>query len=127
MEKKEQKRKSILPDVIVISAIAFVTLLLLLFSFLSKRSGDYAIVEINGAEVGRYSLYENGRFPLNGGTNVLIIEHGTARLEESNCPDHTCERTGKVSYVGQTIICLPNRLSITVKGNDVGGGVDLIS
>ena len=83
-------------------------------------------MEVDGAVVGRYPLSVDGVFVLNGGTNVLIIEEGTARLVESHCPDRTCELTGRVRYVGQTIVCLPNRLSVTVTG-DTQNGVDFVS
>lgn len=127
MKKKEQTGKSILPDVIVISAILAITLLLLLFSFLLRSKGNTVVVEIDGTVVCSYPLSEDGVFPLNGGTNTLIIENERARLENSDCPDHTCERTGKIGFVGQTIVCLPNRLSVTVKGEAKDSGVDLIS
>ena len=103
-------------DIIVIAAILALSLLLVLVMTLTKEPGAVAVVEIDGVVAGEYSLDVEGTFPLNGGTNVLVIEDGTAYLNYSNCPDHTCERTGKIHYVGQTIICLPNRLSITIKG-----------
>jgi hypothetical protein len=83
-------------------------------------------VEINGTVAGEYPLDIPGVFSLNGGSNVLVIENGEAYLNYSNCPDHTCEKTGKLRYVGETIVCLPNKLSVTVKGS-TDGGVDLVS
>ncbi len=113
-------------DVIVIATILALSLLLVLVMTLTKKQGAVALVEIDGVVAGEYSLDVEGTFPLNGGTNVLVIEGGTAYLSYSNCPDHTCEKTGKIRYVGQTIICLPNRLSITIKG-EASDGVDLVS
>ena len=113
-------------DIIVISVIIAVSLLLLLILNISKKEGAVAVVEIDGNTVAKYPLSTSGEYPLNGGTNVLIIEDGTACVCYSSCPDHTCERTGKVRYVGQTIVCLPNRVSITIKGG-ADNGVDLVS
>jgi hypothetical protein len=113
-------------DIIIVAAILLVSIVLLLIITLSKEEGSFAVVEINGVVVAEYSLDKNGVYPLNGGTNVLVIENGVAYLNYSSCPDHTCERTGKIKYVGQAIICLPNELSITIKGN-AEGGVDLVS
>jgi hypothetical protein len=114
-------------DIIIISAILLISLLLLLVVMLSKEEGSAVVVEIDGMTVATYSLDQNGEYSLNGGTNVLVIEDGKAYLNYSNCPDHTCERTGKIRYAGQTIVCLPNRLSITVRGEMGNQGVDLIS
>ena len=122
----ENVKRKFRADVIVISIILLISLLALLLTFLLRKPGAYAVVEINGAVAAEYPLSENGVFVLNGGTNTLVIENGEVYLKNSDCPDHTCERTGKVRYVGQTIVCLPNRLSVTVKGNAVGG-VDLVS
>lgn len=113
-------------DIIVISAILLISLVLLLIVMLSKEEGEVAVVEINGTVVATYSLQQNGEYSLNGGTNVLVIEDGKAYLNYSNCPDHTCEKTGKIQYVGQSIICLPNKITITVKG-EAEGGVDFVS
>lgn len=121
-----QTKKKYRLDIIVISAILFISVLLLLVMTLTKKEGSFAVVEINGVTVGEYPLNQNGEYPLNGGTNVLVIENGTAYLNYSNCPDHTCEKNGKIKYVGQTIVCLPNKVSITVTG-DAEGGVDLVS
>lgn len=126
MEKQTGSIKKYRLDIIVISAILLVSVSLLLIMTLSKKEGAVAVVEIDGKTVAEYSLAVNGEYSLNNGTNVLVIENGQAYLNYSNCPDHTCEITGKIHYVGQTIVCLPNKLSITVKGN-AEGGVDLVS
>ena len=122
----ENEKKSLRADVIVISVILLIALLFVVFTIVLRKPGSVAVVEINGAVAGEYSLSKDGIFVLNSGTNTLVIENGEAYLIDSDCPDHTCERTGKIRYVGQTIVCLPNRLSVTVKGNS-DGGVDLVS
>ena len=113
-------------DILLIALLVVLSLAFLLIRVLTQVEGAIAVVEVDGTVVGSYPLSVDGRFVLNGGTNVLIIEDGTARLVESHCPDRTCEQKGKVSYVGQTIVCLPNRLSVTVTGES-DNGVDLVS
>lgn len=113
-------------DILIIGAILLVSLVLLLVMTLTQKEGSTVVVEIDGKTVATYSLYENGEYSLNGGTNVLVIENGVAYLNYSNCPDHTCEKTGKIQYVGQSIICLPNKVAITIRG-DAEGGVDFVS
>ena len=125
-QQKQKNTKKYRLDIIVIAAILLVSLLLVLAVFLARKEGAVAVVEIGGEVVGEYPLSRDGVFPLNGGTNVLVIEEGTAYLNYSNCPDHTCELTGKIRYVGQSIVCLPNRVAITVTG-DAADGVDLVS
>ena len=114
-------------DIIVIAAILLASVGLLLAMTLTKEEGNSVVVEIDGATVATYSLDKDGEYSLNGGTNVLVIEDGKAYLNYSNCPDHTCEKTGKIQYVGQSIICLPNKIAITIKGDAAEGGVDFVS
>ena len=114
-------------DIIVIALLLLVAVSLLLIVTLTKKSGNVVVVEIDGVISEEFPLSVDGVFTLNGGTNTLVIENGEAYISYSDCPDHTCEKTGRIRYVGQTIVCLPNRLSITVQGEQTENGVDLIS
>ena len=113
-------------DIIFISALILLSAVTLITVYFTREEGAVAVVEIDGTVAGEYPLSKDGVFSLNGGTNVLVIEGGAAYLSYSSCPDHICERTGKIRYTGQTIVCLPNRLSVTVEG-DSEDGVDLVS
>ena len=113
-------------DIIVVASLLIVSLVVLLVVNLTKEEGAYAEVSINGETVGEYSLAIDGVYSLNGGTNILTIENGVAYMSYSTCPDHVCENIGKVKYVGETITCLPNRITITIVGTS-GGSVDIIS
>ena len=119
-------------DIIIIAAILLVSLVLLLVVTLCKKEGSVVVVEIDGNVVATYPLNQNAEYSLNGGTNNLVVEDGRAYLNYSNCPDHTCEKTGKIQYVGQSIICLPNKVAITIKNESTDnnlpdGGVDFVS
>ena len=48
-------------------------------------------------------------------------------MSYSSCPDHICENTGKVKFVGEQIVCLPNRVSVTISGEMGDDGVDFVS
>ena len=80
---------------------------------------------MDGRVTERHSLTINGVYPLNGGSNILVIENGEAWLSEADCPDHLCVKMGKIRYNGQTITCLPNRLTVTVEGGE-SNGVDFV-
>ena len=113
-------------DIIVIVSLLLLSLTILGFVYLTKKDGAYAEVTIEGEVVGKYSLAIDGVYTLNGGTNILTVENGSARMTYSSCPDHLCENTGSVRYVGQTVVCLPNRLAITIIGNS-DNAVDFVS
>lgn len=90
-----------------------------------QTDGTLVVVRVDGQDAAQYSLAEDGRYELNGGTNILVIEDGAAFLTEANCPDLLCVKQGKISVSGQVITCLPNRLTVTVYGGD--DGVDIVS
>ena len=112
-------------DFILIGAILAVILSLFSLVSLTKQDGAYVVVKVNGEKVAQYSLFIDGEYELNGGTNVLRIENGKAYLVSADCPDHLCVKQGKIDQSGETITCLPNRLTITVYGAD--SDVELVS
>lgn len=112
-------------DIILIASVLIVAAALFLVLELTKEAGARVIVKIDGQEVAEYSLEENGTYPLNGGTNILVIENGKAYLSDATCPDKLCVHQGKISMTGETITCLPNKLTVTVYG--AAESLDLIS
>ena len=113
-------------DIIVIASLIVLAITVLLVINLTQTKGSYAEVVVDGEVVGKYPLDEDGIYSLNGGTNTLTIKDGVAYMSYSDCPDHTCENTGKVKHVGQTIVCLPNHLTITIIGES-NDSVDFVS
>ncbi len=113
-------------DLILISVILLAISVSFLVSHLYKKDGDYLIVRVDGKQVARYELSEEGQYELNGGTNTLRIEGGNAYLIYADCPDHLCVNQGKIDQNGETITCLPNRLTVTVYSED-DSGVEIVS
>ena len=112
-------------DIILIASVLLVAAALFLVLELTKEAGARVVVKVDGQEIAEYSLEENGTYPLNGGTNILVIENGKAYLTDANCPDKLCVHQGKISMTGETITCLPNKLTVTVFGTKES--VDLVS
>lgn len=51
-----------------------------------------------------------------GSYNVVCIEHGTVRVEDADCDNHDCIKQGRISKVGQSVICLPHQMVIRIVG-----------
>lgn len=49
---------------------------------------------------------------------LIVVENGRIRFEESDCPDKVCVRTGWISKPGQSAVCLPAGVIIKVVGED---------
>lgn len=114
-------------DVVVIVSLLLLSAIVLLVVFLTRQEGARVTVTVDGVTVGEYPLGVDGVYELRNGANVLTVEDGRAYMSYSSCPDHLCENTGRIKYVGETIVCLPNKVTITVIGEDDGSGVDFVS
>lgn len=114
-EKARYTRDLIIVGVLLLAALA-------LFFLMRARqdrdtgAGARAVVTVDGQEIGSYPLKKSGTFPLNGGTNILVVENGEAWVSEADCPDKVCMGMGRISRNGEFIACLPNRLLIVVEG-----------
>lgn len=52
------------------------------------------------------------------GRNVVLIENGGVKMVDADCQDKICVKEGFKSSVGQTIVCLPNKLVVEINGED---------
>lgn len=107
--------------------ILFLLLVSVMLYFLLSHNGEHGskvIVAVNGVQSGEYSLSLDGEYSLNGGSNILVIKDGSAKVINANCPDKLCVKQGAIRYTGQCITCLPNKLTVTVFGGD--DSVDIV-
>ena len=95
-----------------------------------------AVVEIDGAEVDRFTLAqaaEETRTYTNNGVTLTVVPCATVkrdaqtrtqtetagvRVVSSDCPTQDCVHTGQISRAGQSIVCLPAHIVITLAGAD---------
>ena len=101
---------------LLIGGLLLAAFLALGLKFLLRQEGAALVVRVNGSEVARYALTETGDYPLNGGTNVLHIENGSAWLTDADCPDKLCVHQKAISKTNETIVCLPNKVVVQVIG-----------
>lgn len=126
MLKKILEDKKLRSDIILIGTLLIVSLSVFLFMALNSRTGDRVVVSVGGHRVAEYSLAVDGVYYLNNGTNVLVIKDGYAYMREATCPGfQDCVESGRISKVGQTIVCLPNQVMVEIVGDGEGDGVDI--
>lgn len=84
------------------------------------------VVSIDGAEVDRFPLDGTGEHTYTAGGYTLHVEENSAGVcvASSDCPTQDCVHTGTISRGGQSIVCLPARLSVRLVGGD--GSVDAV-
>ena len=79
-----------------------------------------AVVRQEGRELGRYPLSQDAQILLHTaeGYNLLVIEAGQAYIREADCPNGLCVQEGRVSRTGESLVCLPHRLTVTIEGGE---------
>lgn len=126
------KKSKIRNDLILAAVILIMAAAGLLLINLTKEQGNRLVVKIDGTETSSYSLSENTSFEVRTGKNneninVVVIENGKAYVSEADCPDGICKDYRPISYVGETIVCLPHKLVLEVTGERSDGGLDVVA
>ena len=75
-------------------------------------------ISVDGETVERCALsnYEGGTYESRGYTLTVAVENGAVRVSESDCPNQDCVHSGAISRAGQSIVCLPARVAVTLEG-----------
>ena len=120
---KREKRKYLF-DLLLVFALLAIALFAFGIKELLSEDGAYAVVEIDGVEIASYPLSKDAEYELPGGKNILKIEDGEAYISYASCPDHLCQKMGRISRTGESVVCLPNRTSVKIvgEGEEIIGG-----
>lgn len=109
-------------DLFVIAAalIAAAVGFILVFT---RPAGEHIEIAVDGDTIATLPLDRDAQYELPN--NVIAIENGEARMEYADCPDLICVHHSPISRRNETIVCLPNRVTVTVRGGR--SDVDAIS
>ena len=90
------------------------------------EKGKTVLIYSNSYLYGEYSLLDEKSLTVENefGTNKVVISGENVWVEDASCKDKRDVLQGKISKSGQSIICLPNRLVVTIKG---GADFDALS
>lgn len=102
--------------IVIATVLAVVGVLAFFLYYVNGDSGKYVQVEVNGKVVETLKLDENfeKKYDFDGNTNTLVIKDGKATVTEANCKDGICVNHMPISRSGESIICLPHKLVVTV-------------
>lgn len=113
--------------ILVAVTVAVAGALLLLLYGVNSNSGAYVQIEIDGAITETLPLDTDTAFEIitdGGGKNLLVIEDGNAKVTEANCPEGICKNHAEIHRNGESIICLPHKVVITVVNETDRNGID---
>jgi len=109
-------------DIIIFCAsIIFTVWLYNIFWFSNGQTGQAETLVVQYADKlpVEYSLQEERLITIEGetGDSIIEVKQGKARFIHSSCRNQFCVFHGWLTIAGDTSACLPNRISISLKGN----------
>ena len=112
-------------DVFLILFLLLSGIVLCCFCFSPAGSpGKYLEVRQNGALILTLPLEKNTSrtiSPTPKEYNTITIENGKAVMSDASCKDKTCVHSGSISKTGESIVCLPHRIVLSISGEQSGG------
>ncbi len=127
---ENKNNKKIKNDIIFIAALILVLVIIGGCILLFRKEGSTVKVTVDGQLFGTYSLEQDRivEIKTERGHNILVIENGTAYIKEASCPDGVCSSHRPIRFSGSSIICLPNKVVVSIEGDEKDdGGLDVIS
>lgn len=117
---KEVSKKNRIKRADIILTVVFLIIALLFFvcyNLFFHKTGTMVKVMADGKTIETLPLNKDITITINGynnGTNVLQIKDGFASVTWADCPDKLCQKQKKISHNGESIVCLPNKIIISV-------------
>ncbi len=122
-EVKKYIKKTDILFAVLVCLIAVATWIWLLF--VVGKQGSCVEIYQDGQLYATYSLKDELSVQIvdkeTGQSNVLVISDGVADVTEADCPDGLCVKQKAISKSGESIVCLPHKLVITVVGGEESG------
>ncbi len=103
-------------DFILAGSVLLLAAALFLGVRLFSHGGDVAVVRLDGEEVLRLDLSEDKTVTV-GETHTLVVKDGGVTVTAAPCPDQICVKHPEIRREGETIVCLPYRLTVTVEAS----------
>lgn len=111
-------KKFLKNDLILIFSIIVISLLSVTIILLTSKHGNYVTIEQNGTITAVLQINKNQKYNIynedNEIENTILIENGQVSMIYADCPDKICEKHRAIKNNNESIICLPNKVIVTV-------------
>jgi hypothetical protein len=100
-------------------------------SQIDSSESKYVYIEVNGEKYREIVFDENTNMSTvidtDYGYNEVLIKDGKVIMREADCRDQICVKESGISRVGEINVCLPNRVSVEIRGLESENEIDYIS
>lgn len=116
-------------DLLIIILIVCISVLFIIIQF-NRGSGLTCVIRHNGEVIDSYVLSDISSrkivdYDFEEKVEICIEKDGVSVIS-STCRDKICEKSGKITRGGQTIVCLPGKLSISLESGKSDSDVDTV-
>ena len=117
--KKNTKKTTIRRGDIILTSTFLITAVLIFtcYNLFFHNPGTSVQITADGRIINTLPLASDTTIIINGynnGTNTLQIKNGYASIIDADCPDKLCQKQKKIKYNGETLVCLPHRVVVSV-------------
>ena len=116
-------------DIILIAVIIAASVIAAFIAFTTSHEGSTVVITVSGEEYGRYPIDTDRVITVDtdSGINEITINNGEAYVSYADCPQGICAHHKPVSRSGESIICVPHEVVISIESEDFEGGYDAVS
>ncbi len=113
-------KKEMLHDLILVGAVLAAALAVYALVNVLGRDGQTVVVTVDGTVIAEKPITVNDAVEIKDadGYNRVVIDNREVYMESADCPDKVCVKTGRISRAGETIICLPHKVVVEIKGGE---------
>ena len=112
MNKNDLKLIMIVLLVVIISFVCF--------SLFESKNNKRAVIYYENNIIETINLDINNNYEVDGynGKVKIIVKDGKIKVDTEKSPLHLCSKQGYISKSYETIVCLPNKITIKIEAND---------
>ena len=100
----------------IIALLIFLAILVALLVVMFMPKGATVEVYDDGDLVYIMNMTDYGEYDVHGKLTFVIDEEGVM-VKDAICPDKLCEKQGHVHTKGASIVCLPSKITVVIRGN----------
>lgn len=106
-------------DIIILAAVLCISAVIFCALFFFSSKGQTVRIEVDSITVAVLPLDEDTVYDVEINskiTNTVEIKDEKVSVLSADCPDKICVNHRKISKSGESIICLPNKVVISIEG-----------
>ena len=107
-------------DIILVCVILIFAVCGFLIIKFGLKNGESVLVSVDGRAVFTANLNDTytEKIITENGYNLIEIRDSSVRVKSADCRDNICVNHRPISNTGETVVCLPHKLVVEIKGEN---------